>query len=260
MIALNELIQNKELFEQRYELKGKKRNLKKIFLLESIRKDLQLKTEAMRANCNKMCGSFAAARNKNEDVSALAADIMKLDKAILKNNRVLTRQNNKINQLLEKLHNLPDAENLTNLHIDTTANASSLDDLDNFLKTISKTTQSDTSINKYLASLENVILDNLPQTTKCKDGYLILSELSNFDKLKDEILNYFKSHSEHIIQVSIKKIHKECAASFIIHLNKTVSLYFDIVREFNTRHHKIKYHDKASDMTKFVNQINIKFR
>ena len=65
MIALNELIKNKELFERRYNIKGLKFNLDIIFDLEEKRKELQLTTEKMRADCNKLCGEVAALKNEN---------------------------------------------------------------------------------------------------------------------------------------------------------------------------------------------------
>lgn len=260
MIALNEIIKNKELFLNRYKLKGRRISLKKLFNLESKNKELQLKTESMRSNCNKLCGIIAELRNKNQDTSSLIFEINKLDMQIKKNNKLLARTNNQINKILSKLHNLPDDENLTNLQLETKNKATNLENLESFLNKVSTIKISDTTTNKYLYKLHDVILDSLPQVIKCNDGYVILSNLNNFETLKEQLLNYFKLNAEHLIKVSIKKISKECASSYLVHLNKTLSLNVDIIREYNTRSHKIKYHDTTTDMTKFVNQINIKIR
>lgn len=260
MIALNELIQNKELFEHRYKLKGQKPRLEKIFNLEAKRKELQLNTEAMRAKCNKLCGSVATLKNNGEDTSVIIREILKLDRQISKNNIMLNHQTKQINKLLSKLHNLPDDENLSNLQLNINPNSSTLEELESFLSSISNIKLSSEPASNYLKQMQNMIADDLPQIIKCKDEYLILTTQAKFEETKNKILDYFKSHAEHIIKVSIKKIPKECAASYLVHLNKHTSLYANIIREFYTRQHKIKYHDKACDMTKFVNQISIKIR
>lgn len=260
MIALNELIQNRELFEKRYNLKGRKIHLKKIFDLESKRKDLQLKTEAMRADCNKICGSVADIRNKNQEASNIICKITKLDNQIAKNNKRLAMQNKQINKKLARLHNLPDNENVINLQLDISPRASTISELENFLGRVSQIETTTNSIKAHLKELQNIIADNLPKIIKCKNNYLILCAQNEFENLKKQILDYFKSHSEHLIKVSIKKLQKECAETYLVHLNKTVSLYVDIIREFNTRFYKIKYHDSLCDMTKFVNQINIRIK
>ena len=71
MIALNELIKNKEIFEDKYKAKGKKTNLKKILDLENKRKILQLKTESDRATCNKLCASVANLKNNDENITKI---------------------------------------------------------------------------------------------------------------------------------------------------------------------------------------------
>lgn len=262
MIALNELMKNRELFEKRYKLKGLKVNLDQIFLLEEERKVLQLKTEAMRAECNKLCGSIADLKKQNKNTSDLLEKITRLDNEIKKNNIILAKQNKHINKLLTKLHNLPDNENTRHLQLDTINSSSSLADLEEFLKTIAEIKTSKLSIDKHLKSIQNMILRELPQITKCKIGYEILTTLDSFDDIKNKIMQYFIIHSEHVIEVSCKKLYKSNTASYLVHLNRHSSVYLEVIREFKTRENKIKYHDKTTDMTKFANQINIiiKFR
>lgn len=259
MIALNELIKNKELFERRYNIKGLKFNLDIIFNLEEKRKELQLTTEKMRADCNKLCGEVAALKNENKNLLPLLEKITFLDKNIIKNNKLLEKYDNKINKYLLKLHNLPDNENLRHLQLKINKSTSSLAELEEFLTTISDIKLSNQSIDKHLKTMQNMILSELPQITKCKIGYEILTTYDEFEPIKDKIMQYFMTHSEHVIEVSCKKLYKSNTASYLVHLNRHTSVYLEVIREFKTRENKIKYHDKNTDMTKFVNQMNIIF-
>ena len=253
-------MKNRELYETRYRIKGLKPNLKKIFALADKRKILQLKTEAMRAECNKLCGLVAELRNNQKDTNTTLSKIRALDKQIAINMSVLDWQNEHINKLLSKLHNLPDHENLRHLQLKTDKNMSSLVDLDEFLNNIAAIETSNKTIDKYLKSQENAILSELPKIVKCKKGYTILTTLNDFENTKTKIFEYLKKHSQHIIEVSCKKLYKSNTASYLVHLNRHSSIYLEVIREYKTREHKIKYHAPEIDMTRFVNQMNIIFK
>ncbi len=260
MIALNELIKNRDLFERKYLLKGKRVSLDKIFSLEQKRKMLQLETESMRANCNKFCGQIAEKRNASEDVSVLIAEIERLDKNIAKNNKILLGQTLKLDKMLERLHNLPDDENQSNLQLETLAKSSSLQNLETFLNQIAQVLPYDESINKLLKKKQNHLFSELPTIAKCSDGFMILLKNDDFEKTKIKILDYFKHNAQHIIKFSIKKLPKHCTDAYLVHIDKALSLNIEIVKEFESRKFKIKYRDAQTDMTKFVCQINIKPR
>jgi len=260
MIALNELIKNRELFERRYLLKGKKVSLNKIFLLEQKRKKLQLETESMRATCNKFCGQIAEKRSSSEDISTLISEIEDIDKNITKNSKILLGQTLKLDKMLQKLHNLPDDENQSNLQLETLGKSSSLQNLETFLNKIAQILPYDESINKLLKKKQNYLFSELPTIAKCSDGFMILLKKDQFEEIKTKILDYFKNNAQHIIKFSIKKLPKHCTDAYLVHLDKALSLDIEIVKEFESRKYKIKYRDVQADMTKFVCQINIRLR
>ena len=257
MIALNELIKNSEIYEQRYKAKGLRVNLNRIFVLEKKCKELQLKTEKLRADCNKFCGEVAILRNEEKDTSYLLNKILKIDSQIKINTAILNRQTKKLNKYLSKLHNLPDHENSRHVQLSTSKNQSSLSDLDVFIKSITKIEDSNLTIDKYLKTMENQIVSNLPKIVKCKIGYLILTTQDDFDDLKTKIMQYFKDNAQHVIEVSCKKLYKSNSSSYLVHLNRFSSVYLEVIKEYMTRENKIKYHDEKTDMTKFANQLNI---
>ena len=65
MIALNELLENIEEFTYKYKQKGVRFNPNFFVKLEEKRKELQLKTEKMRADCNKLCSESISKKIKN---------------------------------------------------------------------------------------------------------------------------------------------------------------------------------------------------
>ncbi len=262
MIALDKLYKERDLFERRYKLKGKKFNLDKIFALDEKRKRLGLETEAMRAECNKLCGSVAAMKESGKPLAKTLEKIEILDSQIAANNKILAKLYKKIDALLAKLHNLPENENDRHLQLTTAQKTSSISELEEFLQTIASVSHSKLVIDKHLKSMKNMLLTDLPQITRCKIGYEILTTQDDFDRVKTQILNHFAAHSEHLIEVACKKLYKSNAASYLVHLNRHSSVYLEVINDFKTRENKIKYHDKKTDMTKFAMQLNIiiKFR
>ena len=70
---------------------------------------------------------------------------------------------------------------------------------------------------------------------------------------------HFKENSISIIKQSIQSLKSSSSKEYLIHLNNNLYLKLELKREFFSRKYKIKYHDNKTDMTKFVNQIDIKF-
>lgn len=259
MIDLNHLLNNLELYKQKYTLKGLKTNLDVFVKLEKQRKELQLKTEGMRALCNKLCAQVTTFREKNKDTNELIEQITSLDEQINKNNNQLAKFNKTINKKLSKLHNLPEFENQFNLQLSTTKTNVTLKDLFNFINEKYDVTNYDKNILCYFKQSKNMVLteNSLPCVTKCKDGFLFLCKESDIEKIKNVFLDYFRENALSLIQVNCKKLNKANAASFYVHLNKKESFYFEINKEYFSRLYSYKYRNSKIDMTKFVNQINI---
>jgi len=257
MIALNEIIKNREIFEYKYKLKGQKVALDKLFHFAADMKKLQLKTEALRADCNKLCGMLAIEKNKKANILPLLKDIKALDKQINQNNKRLESINKKINIILKKLDNLPLDENQENILIKTGGTRCLKNEFDEFVNQILPTKKTNLNILNQLISLKNINSSAEFEIYHCKDGYLILTTQENAHLTKETILNFLKLKSKSITKASIKDLSKQSAQTYIVQLNNQDTLYIEFIGEYLTREYKIKYHDKSSDMTKFINQINI---
>lgn len=257
MIALNEIITNKELIEEKYKLRGKHYNLDKVVSLENSSRKLQQTTEKMRADCNKLCEQIATYYNA-ADYDKMAdemAKIHKLDIAITKNTKIYEKRLAKINKIISKFDNLPDYENISDLKIKTT-NEKSKKSLDEFLSQFKNFSIENDKVVSFEKSKRDEILDSLPLITKCKDGYIFYCEQTKIDEMVDRLLEFFKIIADEIVLKSCKALERHSAATYIIKLDKII-YKLQIIREFNTRKYKIKYRDKSVDMTKFANQINI---
>ena len=82
MIALNEIISNKNLFEEKYKLMKKNIKLDKIIQLEENFIILDKKANELRANCNKLCSEIAELVNSNSDTTEALSKINMLEKQI----------------------------------------------------------------------------------------------------------------------------------------------------------------------------------
>ncbi len=258
MIALNELLKRSELFASRYKSKGLNPNFRLIFVLAEKLKAKSLEHEQMRAAQSKLCGGVATLKNNNQPIGEVVKQINKNEIKITSCKKQLDKLTKKINWHLSKLHNLPDHENELNKQIDTEQKEISLND---FIKALSqkiKLEQTILGINDFFKKNSNKLLSDLPQIKKCQKNYLILTAYDKIDALKNDILLFLKQNALYIIRYSCKNLPKHCADAYLVHLNKTETIRLEIVREFLTRKHKIKYHDASLDTTKFVNQINIK--
>ena len=261
MIALNELIKDIEKYKTAYKLMGIKTNLNIFVVLENKLRTAGQNFEHSRSTCNKKCGELIKKQSNNIDTRAELAEIEKLDKhtQILQNK--FNKINKKINRKLEKLPNLPDEDNVTHLQIETSKTTSSIENLISFVEKLYKFNSSNQSLSSFLKGETDKIYaeENLPQTTICKDGILIFTKKDAVNDIFEQLLNYFKENSISIIKQSIKSLKRSSSKEYLIHLNQNLYLKLELKREFFSRKYKIKYHNNATDMTKFINQINIKF-
>lgn len=259
MIALNEIIKNKELFEKKYALRGKHYDLDKVVSLEKNSRTLQQSTEKMRADCNKLCEKIAMLYNNNEfdDMNLVLEQIRKLDKTISKNTKIYNKRLNKINKIISKFDNIPDFDNQDNIEIVASGGGLDILKLEKFLEQYQNLSYENLSAEKYTKSLENVIADNLPVIKKCKNGYVLFFDYANFESFQAELLKFLKENAQKIVKPACKNLQKQAAAEYLVSLSDKKLLDVVVIREFLARQYKIKYHDKQSDMTKFVSQINI---
>jgi hypothetical protein len=259
MIALHELIKNRENFETAYKFLGLSENISEIIKLEDERKKVQLDYEAIVAKTNLSCSEIAKLRKQNLDTNTKIKEIECDEKKIKKLQKHLDIYEHKINSKLNKLHNLPDQLNEKNIQIETKNKSSDFNDFSSFLKSLMQNYCSSEKINKYLKKLKNRVFDEseLPQCIFLKNGTLLLVSDTNLDFILGQLLQFFKENCMNIVMLSAKSIDKSSTTEYLVQLNKNEFLKLSLKREFFTRQFKIKYKNQSLDMTKFVEQINI---
>ena len=261
MIALNELIKDIDKYESAYKLMGQKINLKSYVRLENKLRNAGLDFEHSRSNCNKKCGELIKKQADNIDTKVELAEIVSLDKQTLNLQSKFNKINKKINKKLEKLPNLPDEKNVSNLQIDTSKTNSNIEDFKAFIEKSFKTDSVSQNAKAFVKQETDKLFqeEDLPQITYCNNGIVVFSKKDGVDDILNLFLNYFKENSISIIKLSIKSLEKSSTQEYLVHLNQDLYLKVELKREFFSRKYKIKYHDNKTDMTKFVNQINIIF-
>ena len=262
MIDLNHLLKNIDLYKERYAHKEIKVNLDIFVTLEEQRKELQIKTENMRALCNKLCGEVPAFREKGKNTDELISQIEMLDEQIKANNKVLNSYNKKINKNLAKLHNLPEFLNSYHEQLPTTFTNITLTDLKKMINSKYNAESFNGKIINYFKQKRDMLFQEskMPCVVNCKDGYLFLCDEPEANKIKKFFLDYFEKNALSLIRVSCRKLNKENESSYYVHLNRRESFYFEINKEFYTRQFNIKYKNSKIDMTKFACQINVLFK
>ncbi len=258
MIALNELLSNINEYTLKYRQKGVKFNPEFFVDMEDKRKKLQLETEKMRADCNKLCSeSIRSHINNSKKIDINAID--ELNTQIEKNNKLLEKYNKKINKKLSRLHNLPDEISNINLQLQTTRKAISKDIVRKFLVSLGKTEKINASYKEFCNSMQDRVFEesDLPKVFTFKDAVVVFCTKQAQPKLANDIINFFKENALATIRLRTKQLRRDCASEYFIHLNKSEWLRVRCVKEFYTREHNVKYRDKSVDMTKFVNQINV---
>ena len=261
MIALNELLNNIELYKSTYKMMGLKSNLSRFVELENKLKNIQLEAEHKRSDCNKKCANLVKLKKDNIDISDHLIEIVELDNEINKLQKQLSSIIETIENNLKKLHNLPDLKNTQNLQIETSKTKSDLNALKSYLSKICTIKSCLKSSKNFIKEQCDVLFEQneLPLATYCKHGIVILCEQNKIDDLAQKLIEYFKQNSISMIERSVCKLKKSSSREIFIHLNNRLYLKLEIKREFFTREFKLKYRDKSIDTTKFVNQINIVF-
>lgn len=259
MIALNELVKNSEDFAKKYKLMGKRINLGSILLLEKKFTALQQKTTADRSACNKLCSTVAEMINQNKDMSETIAKINTLDKQINKDTILLNKLYKKINLKLLKLPGLARNENVLNLHIKTKATNFSIDDFVSQITKLSEIEVLKENINTYLQSKESQIFDtqDLPMVLKFKHKISIFLTKKDVVKVYDELVQSLKDNSKVLIQKSIRSMKKESSEEYRAVLPDKSIVDLRLIEEYKSREFGLKYHDNETDMSKFLNQIDI---
>ena len=264
MIALNEILNNKKLYEEKYKLIGKRYNLDKIIASEEKFIILDRQNNENRAKCNKLCSQVADLVNSNQSTSEIIFEINKLDKKIMKGEKQSARAMQKINRNLKKLHNLPLEQNTLNEHIKTTVDANfSTNDFLAELAKISEINNFSDSPSRFLNSQKNVVFkaESLPIITKCrtlksKQTMVIFCD-KNAIQLFDNFVEMLSKKCKFLIIKSIKLLKKDSAKEVLCMLENGTNIDIEFLGEYVSREKMIKYYDKSLDMTKFVSMIRI---
>lgn len=274
MIALNELLDNVNHYQDMYNKMEYKTNLNYFVEQEEERKRLQLEFEHLRANCNKQCNVLAKIKKNGEDFSDIFNEIL-TDEKILDDMQIrLDEYNNQINKELKKLPNIPDEFLDKKIYI-TQNNAGDLS-IYSFNEYINK-------LNQYLSSnfdqKFNFIVQNLPknevsylsniknQVYEESNAYqeILLSNNSIFlapefaiNNLLNTIISFTATISQNLYKIQTTNTAKSSSAEFMAKINNNLCIKISLKREYFTRLYNLKYKNKSIDMTKFLNQISIK--
>lgn len=264
MIALNEILNNKEYYKQTYHVMGKRVNLEKIISLEQNFIVLDKKNNENRARCNKLCSQVADLVNENKNTDDLIKEINQLDKTINCGEKRSKKAMKKINRLLKKLHNIPLEKNLLNEHMKTTQDEKYSAEM--FLSEIHSLTRynmSDLNLKSFINSQQYNVLkaENLPLTTHCwhrkHSENLIVFCNETAPETLEKIINILSLHSKFLIKKSIKFLKKDCSKEILSTLSNGTIIKVEFLGEYVSREKMIKFYDKNLDMTKFVNMIRI---
>lgn len=263
MIALNEIIDNKQWFYEKYELAGKRVNLEKIVFLEQKLLRLNKSISELRANCNKLCSQVADEINLGNDSSNLIKHINALDLKISSLEKKSERILKKINRQLSKLPNLPIDENTLNIAIPTHQNPSyTKNDFIRDISKICKIQKSNSNFKKCIKSMQNVVIknENLPQIfqlNKKQNEILILSNSQSLD-IYNSVVELLKQNSKFLFNKSIKYLNYQSSKEFVAIFCDNFKVEASFLGEYVSRNIGLKFYDKKLDMTKFVNMIRIK--
>lgn len=263
MIALNEIIQNREMFENKYKLMNKKVNLEKIINLEQKFIVLDRKANELRSNCNKLCGEFAQIIETNKNTSQELKKINKLNKASESFSKKSLTSIKKINLLLQKLPNPALDNNILNLSIKTKLTDFTKSDFISKIEKISTIETNNLSEKPFYNSLKKVVLkaENLPKITKLKTNkFIILSNSLSIKQIFEDLQKTLTQNAKVLILKSIQQLNKDSSKSLIAKLSDNSFITIDLLGEYVSREKSIKYYDKKLDMTQFVNMIKIQIK
>lgn len=262
MIALNEIISNKDKFDKKYKLMGKKVKLEKIIKLEQSFIKLDKKTSELRSNCNKLCGEIAELINSNTDTSDAISKINCLDKEIISLEKKSEKAMKKINKKLKKLPNPSLEDNILNISVKTKLTDFSKESLIDTLNQIADIQTVSQSYKKYISSLEKVVFkaENLPQVIKLNDTKkqnIVILCGTNALEILDNIQNTLTGNAKYLTIKSVRQLKKESSKELYATLSDGTFITVKFSGEFVSRENSIKLYDKKIDMTKFVNIIKV---
>lgn len=261
MIALNEILSNKEKFENKYSLMGKHIKLDKIIHLEEKFIALDKQINELRAKCNKLCSEISNLVNSSIDTSQAIFEINLLDKTITSLENKSSKAMKKINNRLKKLPNMPLDENELNIAIKTTNTSYTKEKFSSDLETICKSEINNLSESNYINSLKHVVFksENLPKLVNVKSNkqkYLLLCGADSLNKF--EFINkILVDNAKYLTIKSIKYLKRDSAKELIATLSDNSIISVEYLGEFVSRENSLKLYDKNLDMTKFVNIIRI---
>ena len=265
MIALNEIISNKEKFEEKYNSMGKKIKLNKIIKLEEDFIAYDKKACELRALCNKLCSEIAELINTNSETTEAISKINKIDKEILFYEKKSSKAMNKINKKLNKLPNIPIEKNTLNIAVKTKKTSFSKKEFIDKINNISQIESINQNEKIYLESLKKIVFkaENLPKVIKAKGNhkqkYIILCGSDALSILND-LQNSLTENAKYLTIKSIKSLKKESSKELYATLTDNSFISVKFLGEFLSREKLIKLYDKKLDMTKFVNIIKISIK
>lgn len=273
MIALNELLDNVNHYQDMYNKIRYKTNLNYFIEKETERKKLQLEFEHLRANCNKQCNILAKMKKNGEDFSDIFNEILTNEKILDDMQIRLDKYNNQINKELKKLPNVPDVfldkkiyivKNSTgdlsistfNEYIDRLNQYLSINFDSKFNFVAKNTFKNEVS---YLGSIKNQIYEesNAFQEILLSNNSVFLAPEFAINNLLSAIINFTSNISQNLYKVKTTSTSKSSSAEFIAKINDNLRIKISLKREYLTRLYNLKYKNKSIDMTKFLNQINI---
>lgn len=264
MIALNEIISNKEKFEQTYKKMGKNIKLDKIISLEEEFIKLDKKSNELRSKCNKLCSEIAELVDSGTSTANAISKINEIDKNIIKLEKKSSTAMKKINKKLKKLPNLPLDENILNIAVKTKTTKFSKNDFICFLEQFSKIEKVNQNYKNYLNSLKKIVFkaETLPKIIEIngsKQQIIILCGTNAIEILK-KIENILTENAKYLTIKSIKSLNKESSKEFCATLSDNTFICVKFSGEFVSREKMIKLYDKNLDMTKFINTIKLSIK
>ena len=267
MIALNEVLKDKDKFDKRYKLMGKHHKLDKIALMEQKFIVIDKKKNEARANCNKLCSQVADLINNNKSTQELIREINRLDKQIMHYDKQSKQAMCKINKHLSKLPNLAIDENVLNIPLKTSANPQyTLTQFTQDIKSIAELIEVKRSAKYFLKSVKNQVIkhENLPQCvftkTKKHQEEIILLLDHNCKAVLENLVLLLKNNARFMIEKSIKSLSPISSKEILVRLCDNSVALIQYVGEYISRDINLKFYDKNIDMTRFVNIIKIKIK
>ena len=266
MIALNEIITKKDLFEQKYKLMGKSFNLNKIVELEKKFIIFDRNSSELRAKCNKLCSEIAEVIDLGVDSKEMIDSINNLDKEIKKMNKKAQNAMARINGLLKKLPNLAIDDNILNIAIKTKQ-----DDLEysngKFINEFASDFAFDStehSEKQFYKALQKMVFqaEDLPRlillnTQEKVYKFIFLCDANSAKDIMKNLETILTKNAKHLVLKSIKSLRHYSSKEFLARLPDCSNVLVELLGEYVSRENSIKFYDKNLDMTQFVNMIKI---